>query len=90
MAVSAGNKLSDVRLPLEIDEAAPQMTGKMAQPSLQDVNYMLNRWAHAWDKQRAAAVQTRAAMDARPVTPSKTLRPIGDVPMYGYPLAPVP
>lgn len=79
-----------MQLPLDIDETAPRMHGKMAHPSLSDVNYMLNRWAHAWDRQREAAVRSRVAaapVDTRPGTPSNTLRALGDVPLYGYPLA---
>lgn len=89
----AGFKHSEVRLPLEVDTTAPPLHGKMAHPSLGDVNYILNRWAHAWDRQRAAAVHARGAAEApdvRHATPSRSLKPLHDVPLYGYPLPPVP
>lgn len=90
--VGAGSKHSEVQLPLEVDETAPPLHGKMAHPSLADVNYMLNRWAHAWDRQRDVALRARAAMEteARPATPFKSLRALEADPLYGYPLAPEP
>lgn len=90
--VGAGSRHSEVQLPLEVDEEAPPLHGKMAHPSLADVNYMLNRWAHAWDRQRDIALRARAAkttpQEARPATPFKSLRALEPDLLYGYPIAP--
>lgn len=88
--MGAGAKHNEVQLPLDIDESAPPLHGKMAHPSLADVNYMLNRWAHAWDREREAAVRSRVREpgEVRPATPSNSLRAPGDAPLFGYPLAP--
>ncbi|GMH36773.1 hypothetical protein BSKO_04646 [Bryopsis sp. KO-2023] len=40
------------QLPLDIDRMAPALKDKLSAPTLQDVNYILQRWTERWAKER--------------------------------------
>jgi hypothetical protein len=80
----------DLQLPLEVDVSAPRMKNRMCYPSLEDLNYLLNRWKHSWAQVMDAAVRAQNGQVRRPDTPSHSVRVTSDSHLFGYPLAPLP
>lgn len=66
------------------------MANRMCHPSLDDLNYVLNRWQHSWNQALEAAVRAHNGERCRPDTPTQSLRAATESHLFGFPLAPVP
>lgn len=83
---------NDPNLPLEVDKAAPPMQSRMAHPTLEDINYVLNRWHYSWNRALEVAVSTQESNGhpdpERVYTPSRSIRAPTDIHLFGFPLRP--
>lgn len=59
----------------------------MAHPSLEDLNYVLDRWKYSWNHALEVAVNSNGD-PARSYTPSRSMRAPKDTHLFGFPLAP--
>lgn len=72
-------------LPLEVDPEATPMEHKICHPTLADLQYILGRWQHVWERRREDAVATAAGSAPQPPTPTHSTRLPEQLDLWGYP-----